>query len=70
MNRFSKGASFVAILFFFPLILNGKLVFQVDARDILRNLQNEVFTMNSDKRGFKIYGGGASYILGRLMIII
>ncbi|MBQ7623508.1 MAG: outer membrane beta-barrel protein [Bacteroidales bacterium] len=51
-------------------ILNGKIVFQLDARDILRNLQNEVFTMNTDRRGFKIYEGGASYILGRLMIIL
>lgn len=51
-------------------ILDGKMVFQLDARDILRSLQNEVFTMNSDRRGFKVYEGGASYILGRLMIIL
>lgn len=51
-------------------ILKGKMVFQLDARDILRNLHNEVFTMNSDRRGYKIYEGGASYILGRLMIIL
>ncbi len=51
-------------------ILKGKMVFQLDARDILRNLKNEVFTMNSDRRGFKIYEGGASFILGRLMIIL
>lgn len=51
-------------------ILRGKLVLQLDARDILHNLKNEVFTMNSDRRGFKIYEGGASYIIGRLMIIL
>ena len=51
-------------------ILNGKMVFQLDARDILRDLQNEVFTMTSDRRGFKVYEGGASFILGRLMIIL
>ena len=51
-------------------ILGGKMVFQLDARDILRDLQNEVFSMNSDRRGFKVYEGGASYILGRLMIIL
>lgn len=51
-------------------ILNGKIVFQLDARDILRDLQNEVFTMTSDRRGFKIYEGSASFILGRLMILL
>ena len=51
-------------------VLGGKMVFQLDARDVLRNLQNEVFTMTSDRRGFKIYEGGASFILGRLMIIL
>lgn len=51
-------------------ILKGKMVFQLDARDILRDLQNGVFTMNTDRRGLRIYNGGASYIIGRLMIIL
>ncbi len=51
-------------------ILNGKMVLQLDARDVLRNLKNEVFTMTSDRRGFKIYEGSASFVLGRLMIIL
>jgi hypothetical protein len=51
-------------------VLRGKLVFQLDARDILRRWQNEVFTMTSERRGFKIYQGNASYILARLMVIL
>lgn len=51
-------------------ILNGKVVFQLDARDILRDLQNEVFSIHSDRQGFKVYEGRANHILGRVMIIL
>lgn len=49
---------------------HGKVVLQADARDLLRSWQNGVLTMTSDKRVLKIYEGDASYIIGRIMLIL
>ena len=48
----------------------GKLVLQADARDLLRNWQNGVLTMTSERRGLRIYEGDASYIVGRIMLVL
>lgn len=51
-------------------IWKEKLIIQLDARDIFRSRQNTVLTMGMDRRGYKLYAGDASYILGRLMVIL
>ena len=51
-------------------ILRGNIVFQFDARDILSGWDNLTFTTTSERRGFKLYEGNATYFIGRLIIIL
>ncbi len=50
-------------------LAGGKIVLQLDARDILRQWDNVVCSMTSERRTVSVYGGSASYIIGRAMFI-